>query len=127
MKVQTIAVLLLVLQQTATSIQQQRVPKSSIEGTVVRVGTAEPVPGARVTVTRTGAASSEAISVSADFQGRFIINDLDAGTFLMEVAANGYARQEYSQRFAGEPRKFRPTFQHHWCWSRFIGAVRLTA
>jgi len=98
-------VLLLVLQQTATSIQQQRVPKSSIEGTVVRVGTAEPVPGARVTVTRTGSVPSEAISVSADFQGRFIINDLDAGTFLMEVAANGYARQEYGQRFAGEPRK----------------------
>jgi Carboxypeptidase regulatory-like domain len=103
MKVHMIAALLLVLQQTATSIQQQPAPKSSIEGTVVRIGTAEPIPGARVTLTRTGANPSEAISVSADFQGKFIINDLDADSFLMDVAANGYARQAYGQRFAGGP------------------------
>ena len=58
-----------------------------------------------MTVARTGSNPSEEISVSADFQGRFIINDLDAGEFLMEVAANGYVRQEYGQRFAGEPGK----------------------
>ena len=74
MKVRTVAALLLVLQQPATSIQrQQPAPKSSIEGTVVRIGTAEPIPGARVTVARTGSSPSEAISVSADFQGKFII------------------------------------------------------
>ena len=84
MKVQTIAAWLLLLPQPATSIQQQQpVPK------------AEPIPGARVTVARTGSNPSEAISVSADSQGKFIINDLDAGMFLMEVAANGYDRQEY--------------------------------
>jgi len=104
MKVHMVAVLLLLLQQTAMSIQQQQpAPKSSIEGTVVRVGTAEPIAGARVTVERTGSNPSEANSVSADFQGKFIINALDAGTFLMEVAANGYARQKYGQRFEGGP------------------------
>ncbi len=105
MKVQTIAALLLLLPQPATSIQpQQPVPKSSIEGTVVRIGTAEPIPGARVTVASTGTSDpSAAVSVRADFQGKFIINDLDAGSFLLEVAANGYARRAYGQRFAGEP------------------------
>ena len=104
MKVHTLAALLLLLQQTATSIQQQQpVLKSAIEGTVVRIGTAEPIAGARVIVERTGSTPSEAISVTADFQGKFIINDLDAGTYLMEVAANGYARQNYGQRFEGGP------------------------
>jgi hypothetical protein len=105
MKVQTIAALLLVLQQTTMSArpQQQQVPKSSIEGTVVRIGTGEPILGARVTVVRTGSTPSEGISVSTGFQGKFIISDLDAGTFLMEVAANGYARQKYGQRVVGEP------------------------
>ena len=80
MKVHMLAALLLFLQQTATSIQQQQpVPKSAIEGTVIRMGTAEPIPGARVTVARTGSTPSEAISVSADLQGKFIIDDLDAG------------------------------------------------
>ncbi len=62
MKVQTIAALLLLLPQPATSIQpQQPVPKSSIEGTVVRIGTAEPIPGARVTVASTGTSDPSAL------------------------------------------------------------------
>jgi hypothetical protein len=101
MKVYTIAALLLFLQRAAPDIRQQPVQKSSIEGTVVRIQTAEPIPGARVTIERTGSTPSEAISVSTDFQGKFVVNDLDAATFLMEVAANGYARQAYGQRFAG--------------------------
>src|SRR3954462_10720030 len=44
--------LVLQLQTAQTPGTQQQPPKGSIEGIVVRIGTAEPISGARVTLTR---------------------------------------------------------------------------
>ena len=37
-------------------------------------------------------------AVTTDRQGKFVLRDLDAGSYRLTVAANGYARQEYGQR-----------------------------
>jgi len=110
-------------------LQQQAPPKGSIEGIVVRIGTDEPIADARIVVTR--AAIGQIISqgaplpnlpagavitstgpnlpglgtaipaVSTDSQGKFVVKDLDAGSYRVSAAANGFARQEYGQRVFG--------------------------
>jgi hypothetical protein len=104
-KVHGIAALLLVLQQTPIPLQaQERTPKASIEGTVVQLGTAEPIRGALLTFRSAGEQPATVpgppggpamVSINTDSQGRFSIRNLDAGSFQMTVAANGYARQEW--------------------------------
>src|SRR5215831_644327 len=126
----TIIAALLLLQQ-ATIPQQQPQPKSSIEGIVVRIGTGEPIADARVVLARgvtgtpVGALPPPALpsslpatvsattmipnpqappgSVPTDAQGRFVIQNVEAGSYRITVAANGYARQEYGQRAFGTP------------------------
>jgi hypothetical protein len=104
-KVHAIAVLLLLLPQTSIPAPpQEQTSKASIEGTVLRAGTAEPIPGARLTFRSVGEQQATVpgpngipgeVSIITDPQGRFIIRNLDAGSFFMTVAANGYARQEW--------------------------------
>lgn len=74
--------------------------KAIIEGTVFRGGTTEGIEGARVVVTKVAATPlTPAISpVSTDGQGRFQIKDLDAGSYRLTVAANGFARQDYGTK-----------------------------
>lgn len=104
------AALFLVVQQP----QQPPPPKASIEGMVVRIGTAEPI-RARVTVSRVVVSTAPAVptpppipgatpgipSVMTDSQGKFVVKDLETGSYRLTVAANGYARQEYGQRVFG--------------------------
>ena len=85
--------ILLILQTPA-----QQVPKATIEGVVMRVGTNEPVARARVSVTKLagpGAAPAQfnpsAIPpVMTDSQGRFIIADLEPGSYQLSAARNGF-------------------------------------
>src|SRR5262245_27979966 len=124
---QMILSLLLVVQQTPTTQQQQPQPTGSIEGIVVRIGTSEPIAGARVIYTRSavslpttlgglpvltppvsatavvGSLPARAVpaSVPTDAQGRFVIQNVEAGGYRITVAANGYARQEYGQKSFG--------------------------
>jgi Carboxypeptidase regulatory-like domain len=106
--------LLLFLQAPATPPQQQtQLPKATIEGIVVRVGTSEPIAGAQLTVLRvsgplplpTGTTPATPLGpippVTTDRQGKFIIKDLDPGSYRITAARNGYAKQEYGQRTAG--------------------------
>src|SRR5262245_26346161 len=130
MKSSAVLLSLLVLEAPYLAEQQQPPPKALIEGVVVRIGTGEPIAGARVSATRalsgqlvpgisqapfsnlppgaTVTTTSPLIgplpgspSVTTDAQGRFSLKDLDAGSFRLTIAANGYARQEYGQRFFG--------------------------
>lgn len=81
MKVQAVGlVVLFILQQSATSIPQQAPRQGSIEGTVVRIGTGEPIAGARMTLQTTSGPErgQERTTVSTE-AGEFVINDLDSG------------------------------------------------
>ena len=127
MKLAAIAVLAFLSSQQTPTPQQQPSVKGFIEGIVVRVGTNEPIAGARVTLSRdtlitasiAGPANAPppgatlvavaqsgvppsplaAIpAVSTDSQGKFVFKDVDAGAYLVQVASNGYAKTEYGQR-----------------------------
>jgi hypothetical protein len=78
---------------TAALFLVLQTPKAGIEGFVVRAGTNEPISGARVTVGN--------IDVMSDTQGRFVIKDLNPGTYRLIAQRNGFARQEYGERAPG--------------------------
>jgi Carboxypeptidase regulatory-like domain len=88
--------------------------KATIEGNVVRAGSSEPVAGVHVTLARppeprpaTPVAQTRppavAPSATTDAQGKFVFKDVDAGSYRLAVAADGYVRQEYGQKiFPGQ-------------------------
>ena len=85
-----------------------RTSRASIEGVVVRAGSGEPLARAQVTLIRIGdggraAGSSTPAppSTTTDASGRFVLWNLEPGSYRIAVARNGYARQEYGQRVFG--------------------------
>jgi hypothetical protein len=92
------------------AVQQQEDPKASIEGIVVRIGSGEPVAGAEITLMRTGgpldapAGAGPSLaevtgfpvppSTTSDRNGRFVFNDVAAGSYRISTARNGYAKLE---------------------------------
>jgi hypothetical protein len=112
--------------------QQPGVTKSSISGSVVQVGSGEAIAGARVAVVRVatpGASPSPPPppppglqspgnagatgpvprtpaalpTVTTEGDGKFLVKDLDPGSYRIQIAAEGYARQEYGQKvFPGQ-------------------------
>lgn len=108
MNVIAMAVFYVLLQQSANV---QQTPKSTIEGFVVRVGTNEPISRARVTVIRTAGPGAAPIqpgqtiipAVTTDSQGRFLVKDLEPGSYRLFAARNGFARQEDGERAPGRP------------------------
>jgi protocatechuate 3,4-dioxygenase beta subunit len=133
MKLLLLAPLAVVLFQAAINPLQQQRPQGSIEGTVTRQGSAQPVTGARVTLTRRGGpaqapgqrgepagtvvqgAGGQTITVggprppapiapvTTDDRGKFTFPALDEGTYQVQVQANGYVVQTYGQRFPNGP------------------------
>ena len=93
----------------------QQSPKASIEGYVVRAGTNDPIAGAQITVRRSSADElspappddlteiAQIPVVTTDSQGRFIVKDLEAGSYGIVAARNGFARQQYGERAPGRP------------------------
>src|SRR5436190_2316763 len=102
MKLHAIAALtFLVLPQQNPTLQPPPVPKGSIEGLVLHIGTGDPIPGARVTLTRVQGAPAALPSVpgapppppqpaaplvllnspavNTDSQGKYIFKDVDPG------------------------------------------------
>jgi len=105
LKLTAIAATILLLQVAPIQSQQRPIPKGSIEGIVVRVGTNEPIAGTRVTLSRSDAVTSspQPATVGTDAGGVFVFRELDAGSYRMEAARNGYVRQEYGQRIFNGP------------------------
>ena len=113
MKFATLGALLALLQSPLNPIRPQG-SRPAIEGVVVRAGTGEPLPNARVTLIRAtesaAAAPSSGTTSGAepavtDRSGRFAFRNVEPGSYRIAVARNGYARQEYGQRvFGGQGR-----------------------
>src|SRR5262245_24625354 len=98
MKLTAIVALTIVLSsrwiQTAPQQQDQ---KSSVAGSVLRVGTNEPVAGAQVVLTRVPP-SGAAPSITTDSEGKFVFKDVPSGTYRLSASRNGFARQEFGSR-----------------------------
>ena len=82
-------------------------PKSSIEGVVEDAGTGGPVANARVTLMRSHAVAAGLLvpaalpATTTDREGRYVFTGIEAGTYRVAVAAEGYASQEYGQPVLG--------------------------
>ena len=80
-------------------LQQSPQPPAtaSIEGAVLRLGTTDAIPRAKVTITQPG--SSQAIT--ADDSGKFVFRNLAAGQYRLSATRDGYVAAEYGQRGPG--------------------------
>jgi len=68
---------------------------ASIEGTVLRAGSNEPLPEAVVHLTPVG--KGHPLTASADGMGKFAFDKLDAGSYRLTADHEGFIRQEYGQ------------------------------
>jgi hypothetical protein len=110
---------LFLLHVTASPAPQQPA-KARIEGVVVRLGTGEPVRGAKLTLARGGRGAAPVIvaaprgatpaappvpppPVVTDDLGKFIFPDLDEGSYTLQILGNGYVSQNYGQRYINGP------------------------
>ena len=131
MKLSVLSLALLLLTQ-----QRPSTTRGQIEGTVLQVGSTEPISGASVTVIRVNGATGEAVRTAAALNGnfttgginaplpqappartsgaaapplpippvttgrdgKFLVPEIDAGTYRVLVTIDGFVRQEYGQR-----------------------------
>ena len=77
----------------------------SVEGTVQRAGTREPIEDVRIVLISSAPnndvepfKSPATWSAVSDAQGRFVLKNVAPGTYRLTYSANGYVRQEYGQR-----------------------------
>jgi len=100
--------------------------KATVTGLVLRSTTGDPISRATVTLTRVapqgagarGAAPEgqrgqpaqqqaqqqpQTFTATTDDQGKFLISDIDPGSYRVIAARNGFARQEYGQRSLNRP------------------------
>jgi len=103
-----VSIFLVLLLQIAGAQNAQQTTGSTIEGLVVRAGTNEPIERARITIQRIAGPGAvppqSAISippVNTDGRGKFVIKELEAGSYRLTAARNGFARQEYGERAPG--------------------------
>jgi len=76
--------------------------KASIQGFVLKIGTADPVSKAVVTLTRTDS-RRETYSATTASGGTFAFQNLEPGQYRLSAARNGYVRSEYGARLPNRP------------------------
>jgi len=105
LKLRAIAGAILLFQVAHGEPQQRPNPKGSIEGIVVRVGTNDPIAGARLRLSGSNPATSVSPTATAitDARGVFVIREVEAGSYRIVVERSGYVRQEYGQRAFDSP------------------------
>src|SRR5262245_10364556 len=82
--------------QQAQQPQQSQQSTGSIEGSIVKFGTTDPIPRARVLLRPSNNQNAQAIT--ADDGGRFAFRDLAPGQYRISVTRDGYVASEYGQR-----------------------------
>lgn len=87
--------------QNAAPIQPKQ-EKCTVSGTVVRLGTSEPLKSAYLRLAVQGQRGAS-LGATTDPAGKFVLNNVEPGRYRLSVARNGYVAQEYGQRSPGDP------------------------
>lgn len=74
----------------------------TLEGSVVRVGTGEPLQKARLTLQKVGR-ERELYRVQSDSSGRFVLSGVKPGRYRLWAERSGHIGQEYGQRGPNRP------------------------
>ena len=85
---------------------------ATVEGIVLQAGSGEPLARAQLTLVRvdrtpatpdadTGAPSRAVPTATTGLDGRFVLRNVEPGSYRIAAARNGYVRQEYGQRAFG--------------------------
>ena len=97
-------IVLLMLMLQAALLHGQPAGRASIEGSVVRAGTNEPIEGAIVILARSGE-PSRSRSVRSDRQGRFVFKDLEAGAYRLASRKTAIPRRRSRSAGVDLPRQ----------------------
>jgi hypothetical protein len=102
-----LAVSIVLAMAASASAQAPAQPKKpepgTIEGTVVRAATNEPLRRARVTLRRAEGRSELQVAATTDAAGKFILRGVEPGRYRLVVERIGFVRQEFGQRNPGRP------------------------
>jgi protocatechuate 3,4-dioxygenase beta subunit len=88
----------------SSMIVSAQAAKATIEGTVVRAGTGQPLKGATVTLSRAGAGQNRlmnvagGVTVTTDANGSFTMTGVDPGDYMLSAERQGFIRSEFGQR-----------------------------
>jgi protocatechuate 3,4-dioxygenase beta subunit len=85
--------------------QQQNRPqdKASVTGTILKMGTGEPVPKATVTISAFNGGRSQSYTATTNTQGQFSFQNLDPGQYRLSATRSGFVRMEYGARSPNRP------------------------
>ncbi len=87
--------------QTAAGIKPKQ-EKCTVSGTVVRLGTSEPLKSAYVRLAVQGQRGTS-LGATTDAAGKFAFRNVEPDRYRLTVARNGYVAQEYGQRSQNDP------------------------
>jgi protocatechuate 3,4-dioxygenase beta subunit len=96
----------------STTIASAQAAKATIEGTVARAGTGQPLKGATVSLRRAGAGQNRGaaldaallanvaggVTVTTDANGRFTMTGVEPGDYMLSAERQGFIRSEFGQR-----------------------------
>ncbi len=94
---------LVAAQQPAATQPVKPEDKCSIEGKVTNALTGEPVKKARISLDHMGRQDNASYSATTDAGGRFAIQDVDPGDYILSAERNGFARLRYGDRGPNRP------------------------
>jgi len=104
LKLRAIVGAILLFQLAHAEAQQRPNPKGSIEGIVVRVGTNDPIAGARLRLNASNPGTlSTPATATTDARGVFAFREVEAGSYRIVAEHSGYVRQEYGRRDFNSP------------------------
>src|SRR5437667_897403 len=104
LKLRAIVGAILLFQLAHAEPQQRPNPKGSIEGIVVRVGTNDPIAGARLRLNASNPVTFlPPPTATTDARGVFAFREVEAGSYRIVAEHSGYARRESGQRDVTSP------------------------
>jgi hypothetical protein len=86
--------------QALTALLQAPAQTASVEGTVVKIGTGDPMPRVQVVLSTIEGPATGTLMATTDASGKFAVRNIPPGRYRIFASRDGYVRAEYGQRTA---------------------------